>query len=65
MGAVDIEKTKQFILECQARTEAVLAASADDHAQRFKEIEASLTKTDALLRRAIKDGIREARAERR
>src|SRR5215467_5242583 len=54
MNVVDVEKTMAFILDCQARTEATLAATAEN-----------LKKTDDLLRRAIRAGLKEARAERR
>jgi predicted RNase H-like nuclease (RuvC/YqgF family) len=51
---VDIEKTIEFILEQQAKTEALLAATADRGAR-----------TDARLDRAIRLAVREARSERR
>jgi hypothetical protein len=54
MNAVDVEKTMAFILDCQARTEATLAETA-----------AGLKKTEAFLHRAVRLGVREARAERR
>ena len=51
---MDIERTIEFILEQHAKTEAGLAKT-----------EAGLAKTEAILNRAIRLGIREARAERR
>ena len=62
-----VEKTIEFILEQQARsevnharTEAALAQSAERHNQ----TEASLARTEALLRRAIRASVEEARRER-
>ncbi|PWT84162.1 MAG: hypothetical protein C5B56_16080 [Proteobacteria bacterium] len=54
MNAVDVEKTMAFILDCQTRTEATLAATAEGQ-----------QRTDALLRRAVRLGVQEARAERK
>ncbi|HMC60011.1 MAG TPA: hypothetical protein VKJ01_12530 [Candidatus Solibacter sp.] len=51
---MDVERTIEFILSQQARNEVALAKS-----------EAKLARTDAVLSRAIKAGIREALAERR
>ena len=50
---VDVEKTIEFILQQQARTEVALAQSAERH-----------DKTEALLRRAIRASVEEARRER-
>jgi hypothetical protein len=50
---VDVEKTIEFILEQHARTEAALARSAERHNQ-----------TEALLKRAIRAGVQEARRAR-
>jgi hypothetical protein len=58
---VDIERTMEFILEMQAKTEAGLArteALAERNAREIDQLE-------AILRRAIRAGVREALAERR
>jgi hypothetical protein len=51
---VDVEKTVEFILSQQARTEAALGRLAETQQQ-----------TDALLKRSIRAAVQEARAERR
>ena len=58
---MDVERSIEFILAGLAKTEAGLAKTEAGLAKS----EAKLAKTDALLSRAIKAGIREARAERR
>jgi hypothetical protein len=68
MIVVDVEKTIAFILDCQARTEAALAASAEELADTKRTINENakaLKATDTLLRRAIRAGVRDARNERR
>lgn len=51
---MDVERTMEFLLQQAARTEAGLAKT-----------EAGLARTSNLLRRAIRAGVKEARAERR
>jgi hypothetical protein len=51
---VDVEKTIEFILSQQARTEAALGRLAETQQQ-----------TDALLKRSIRAAVQEARIERR
>ena len=51
---MDVERTIEFILEQQARTEANLALVSED-----------LRRIDARLDRAVRMGVHEARAERR
>jgi hypothetical protein len=51
---VDVEKTIEFILNQQAKTEVALARLAESQQQ-----------TDALLKRSIRAAVQEARAERR
>jgi hypothetical protein len=58
---VDVERTIEFILAQQARNEGALARIEAGLDKR----EARLARTDALLSRAIKAGVREDLAERR
>ena len=65
---MDVEKTIEFILSQQARTEAVLGRLAERQEQtdaQLRQTNAQLRETDALLRRAIRAAVQEARAERR
>jgi hypothetical protein len=57
---VDVEKTIEFILDQQAKTEATLGALAESH----KQTEAQLRQTDLLLKRAIRAAVKQNRAER-
>jgi hypothetical protein len=52
--SVDVEKTIEFILEHQARTEATLSRMAERE-----------DRTESLRRRAIRAAVNEARAERK
>jgi hypothetical protein len=58
---VDVEKTIEFILSQQARTEAALGRLAETQ----QETQSHLRQTDQLLKRAIRAAVQEARAERR
>ena len=57
---MDVEKTIEFILYQQAKTEATLGQLAESH----KQTEAQLRQTDLLLKRAIRAAVEDARAER-
>jgi len=65
---VDVERTIEFILSQQARTEAnmekIEAGLAKTEAG-LARTEAGLARTDALLRRAVRLGVRAFREERR
>ena len=57
---MNVEKTIEFILHYQAKTEATLDRLAESHEQ----TRAELRETDLLLKRAIRAAVKEARAER-
>jgi hypothetical protein len=57
---VDVEKTIEFILQMQAKTDATL----DRLAERDAAAERRMDRSDAYMRRAVRLGAREARAER-
>ena len=58
---VDAQKTIEFILDQQAKTEAALGRLAESQ----RHTQSNLRQTEALLKRAIRAAVKEARAERR
>ena len=63
---MDVERTMEFLLQQAARTEAGLAKTEAGLAKTeagLAKTEAGLAKTSELLRRAIRAGVKEARAE--
>ena len=58
---MDVEKTIEFILSQQARTEAALGRLTETQ----QETQLHLRQTDELLKRSIRAAVQEARAERR
>jgi hypothetical protein len=58
---MDVERTMQFILDCQARTEATLQRMSE----REERMDLRMEKMDAYMHRAVRLAVQEVRAERR
>lgn len=72
MGQMDLERTMEFLLQQQANFEAREAAATERHNREVAEIRHIIAETQEIgrqtrleLRRAVRLGVQEARAERR